>query len=131
MAHACKVHIFSCFIICKVLHIQILIFFFKLNSKHISCLYLSPAICFDILHNKRPQTNFSYFLLLGRAIGIPEMLRILDVKLHVDSRISNFLVPVGATLERMGSCLFICLSALFMVQLEGMPLGVSNILLIG
>lgn len=65
------------------------------------------------------------------AIGIPEMLRILDVKLHVDSRISNFLVPVGATLERMGSCLFICLSALFMVQLEGMPLGVSNILLIG
>lgn len=88
-------------------------------------------MCFDILHNKRPQTNFSYFLLLGRAIGIPEMLRILDVKLHVDSRISNFLVPVGATLERMGSCLFICLSALFMVQLEGMPLGVSNILLIG
>ncbi|XP_061197901.1 excitatory amino acid transporter 2-like [Saccostrea echinata] len=65
------------------------------------------------------------------AIGIPEMLRTLDVKLHVDTRISNFLVPVGATLERLGSCIFICLSALFMVQLEGMSLGASKILLIG
>lgn len=65
------------------------------------------------------------------VIGIPEMLRILDTKLHVDSRISNFLVPMGATLERLGSCLFICLSALFMLQLEGVPLGTSNVLLIG
>ncbi|XP_062602401.1 excitatory amino acid transporter 2-like [Saccostrea cucullata] len=65
------------------------------------------------------------------AIGIPEMLKTLDVKLHVDTRISNFLVPVGATLERLGSCIFICLSALFLVQLEGMSLAASKILLIG
>ncbi|XP_048781372.2 excitatory amino acid transporter-like [Ostrea edulis] len=65
------------------------------------------------------------------AIGIPEMLKTLDEKLHVDTRISNFLVPVGATLERLGSCIFICLSAMFLVQLEGISLGATKILFIG
>ncbi|XP_056014300.1 excitatory amino acid transporter-like isoform X2 [Ostrea edulis] len=65
------------------------------------------------------------------AIGIPEMLKTLHEKLHVDTRISNFLVPVGATLERLGSCIFICLSAMFLVQLEGISLDASRIFFIG
>lgn len=69
--------------------------------------------------------------LVFRAIGIPEILKVLDTKLHVDTRISNFLVPVGASLERLGSCLFICLSALFLIQLEGISLGATKILLVG
>lgn len=65
------------------------------------------------------------------AIGIPEMLKTLDENLHVDTRVSNFFVPVGASLVRCGSCMFICLSALFLAQLEGMTLDASRVVVIG
>ncbi|XP_052714335.1 excitatory amino acid transporter-like [Crassostrea angulata] len=65
------------------------------------------------------------------AIGIPEMLKTLDENLHVDKRVSNFFVPLGASLERCGSCLFICLSALFLAQLDGMILDTSKVVIIG
>ena len=83
------------------------------------------------------NASFNYFeriiFLLNRfrAIGIPEMLKTLDSKLHVDTRVSNLLVPLGAAMERMGSCVFIVLSALFLIQLEGISLPGSKILLIG
>lgn len=65
------------------------------------------------------------------AIGIPEMLKTLDENLHVDKRVSNFFVPVGASLVRCGSCMFICLSALFLAQLDGMTLDTSKVVVIG
>ncbi|XP_022335624.2 excitatory amino acid transporter 2-like isoform X1 [Crassostrea virginica] len=74
---------------------------------------------------------FTVFASTSTAIGIPEMLKTLDLKLHVDTRVSNLVVPLGAAMERMGSCVFIVVSALFLIQLEGISLPGSKILLIG
>ncbi|XP_062587359.1 excitatory amino acid transporter 2-like [Saccostrea cucullata] len=101
-------------------------------------LVLVPATYF-VATRKNPLYFFSailrpwltVFAPPSTAMRMPEMLRTLDVKLHVDTRVSNFRVPVGASIERLGSCLFICLSALFMVQLEGISVDASNILFIG
>lgn len=65
------------------------------------------------------------------AVGIPDMLKTLDENLHVDTRISNFFVPVAASLARCGSSIFICLSALFLAQLEGMSINASKVIIIG
>lgn len=76
----------------------------------------------------------SWLTVFGPAssvIGIPEMLKTLDENLHVDTRISNFFLPVGASLERCGSCMFICLSALFLAQLDGMTIDTSIVVVIG
>lgn len=59
------------------------------------------------------------------------MLKTLDENLHVDTRVSNFFLPVGASLERCGSCMFICLSALFLAQLDGMTIDTSIVVVIG
>lgn len=59
------------------------------------------------------------------------MLKTLDENLHVDKRISNFFVAVAASLARCGSCIFICLSALFLAQLEGMSMNASKVVIIG
>ncbi|XP_022339439.2 neutral amino acid transporter A-like [Crassostrea virginica] len=65
------------------------------------------------------------------AVGIPDMLKTLDENLHVDPRVSHFFVPVAVSLCRCGSCIFICLSALFLAQLEGMTISASNVVIIG
>ncbi|XP_056014314.1 neutral amino acid transporter A-like isoform X2 [Ostrea edulis] len=65
------------------------------------------------------------------AVGIPDMLKTLGENLHVDSRVSNFFVPVAASLARCGSCIFICLSSLFLTQLEGMSIDASKVVIIG
>lgn len=59
------------------------------------------------------------------------MLKTLDENLHVDRRISNFFVPVAVSIEKCGSCIFICLSALFLAQLEGMNMNASRVVIIG
>lgn len=59
------------------------------------------------------------------------MLKTLGENLHVDSRVSNFFVPVAASLARCGSCIFICLSSLFLTQLEGMSIDASKVVIIG
>lgn len=65
------------------------------------------------------------------AVGLPDMLKTLDENLHVDRRISNFFVPVAVSIEKCGSCIFICLSALFLAQLEGMNMNASRVVIIG
>ncbi|XP_041367643.1 excitatory amino acid transporter-like [Gigantopelta aegis] len=53
------------------------------------------------------------------AVAIPDMLVCLEGKNHVDKKVSRFVVPFAATLNRDGSCLFITLAAIYIGQTEG------------
>ncbi|KAJ8298631.1 hypothetical protein KUTeg_022691 [Tegillarca granosa] len=64
------------------------------------------------------------------AIGIPEVLNTCENKHGVDPRVSRFTVLFGATMSRMGSCYFICMSSLFIANLEGFELNAVRIILI-
>ncbi|KAK3104165.1 hypothetical protein FSP39_024977 [Pinctada imbricata] len=65
------------------------------------------------------------------AIAMPEMMNTLERKNDIDRRITRFSVPFGAALMRLGSCLFICLSALFLMVLEGKQITAIRVLLAG
>ncbi|XP_046367999.2 excitatory amino acid transporter-like [Haliotis rufescens] len=53
------------------------------------------------------------------AVSIPEQLRCLEEKNHISPKVTRFVVPFAATLNRDGSCLFITVTAMYIGQLEG------------
>ncbi|XP_050403240.2 excitatory amino acid transporter [Patella vulgata] len=62
------------------------------------------------------------------AIAIPEMMRTCEEKLGVDKSISGFVVPLAASLNRDGSCVFITVTATYIGQLAGADLNAGTII---
>src|SRR5690606_23625962 len=57
-------------------------------------------------------------------------MKVADEKLGVSSRISDFVIPVGATINMDGTALFQCVTVLFMAQAYGIELTLLNVLLL-
>ncbi|KAK7098760.1 excitatory amino acid transporter-like [Littorina saxatilis] len=87
------------------------------------------------------QNPFTLLLTLGRpwmvsfaaassAIAIPETLHSLEHVNHVDRRITRFVVPFAASINRDGSSIFIAVSCIFIAQLSGMDLNAAKIVLL-
>ena len=53
-----------------------------------------------------------------------------DEKLGVSSKISDFIIPIGATINMDGTALFQCATTVFMAQAYGIELSIFNLLLI-
>ncbi len=53
-----------------------------------------------------------------------------DEKLGVSSNISDFVIPLGATINMDGTALFQCVTTLFMAQAYGIELSMINVILI-
>ncbi|XP_061198274.1 excitatory amino acid transporter 2-like [Saccostrea echinata] len=70
------------------------------------------------------------FAVASSAIGMPELLKVVETKLHVDKRISRYTVPLGVALTRAGSTQFISLSSLFLMNLEGLTPSAPTIVLV-
>ena len=67
---------------------------------------------------------------LFRAIAMPETLHSLEVKNKCDKRVTRFVVPLSASIGRAGTCLYICVSCLFVIQLVGLDLTLTKITLV-
>jgi Na+/H+-dicarboxylate symporter len=61
---------------------------------------------------------------------MPISMKTADTKLGVSSNISDFVVPVGASINMDGTAIFQCVSALFLAQAYGMDLQIIDLLLI-
>lgn len=61
---------------------------------------------------------------------MPLSMKTADEKLGVSSNISDFVIPVGATINMDGTAVFQCITTLFMAQAYGIELTVINLLLI-
>lgn len=48
-------------------------------------------------------------------------------EIGVDSRVSRFVIPVGATINMDGTALYEAVAALFIAQLRKVPLSFGNI----
>ena len=70
------------------------------------------------------------FSTASSAAVMPLSMKTADEKLGISSNISDFVVPVGATINMDGTALFQCVTTLFMAQAYGVELGVMNLLLI-
>lgn len=61
---------------------------------------------------------------------MPVSMKTADEKLNVSSNISDFVIPIGATINMDGTALFQCVTTLFMAQAYGIELSMINLLLI-
>lgn len=77
---------------------------------------------------KEPQ--LLAFSTASSAAVMPLSMKTADEKLGVSSNISDFIIPVGATINMDGTAVFQCITTLFMAQAYGIELTVINLLLI-
>ncbi len=77
---------------------------------------------------KEPQ--LLAFSTASSAAVMPLSMKTADEKLGVSSNISDFVIPVGATINMDGTALFQCVTTLFMAQAYGIELSIMSLLLI-
>ncbi|MGR3810327.1 dicarboxylate/amino acid:cation symporter [Jiulongibacter sp. NS-SX5] len=70
------------------------------------------------------------FSTASSAAVMPLSMKVADEKLGVSSKVSDFVIPIGATINMDGTALFQCVTVLFMAQAYGIHLGVPEVLLI-
>ncbi|AWV96906.1 dicarboxylate/amino acid:cation symporter [Arcticibacterium luteifluviistationis] len=70
------------------------------------------------------------FSTASSAAVMPVSMKTADQKLGVSSNISDFVIPVGATINMDGTALFQCVTTLFMAQAYGIELSLINLVLI-
>jgi len=70
------------------------------------------------------------FSTASSAAVMPLSMKVADEKLGVASHVSDFVIPVGASINMDGTALFQCVTALFMAQAYGIELTLVNLILI-
>jgi Na+/H+-dicarboxylate symporter len=70
------------------------------------------------------------FSTASSAAVMPLSMKTADEKLGVSSNISEFVIPIGATINMDGTALFQCVTTLFMAQAYGIDLNMINLILI-
>ncbi len=70
------------------------------------------------------------FSTASSAAVMPLSMKTADDKLGVSSNISDFVIPIGATINMDGTALFQCVTTLFMAQAYGIELSVISLVLI-
>jgi Na+/H+-dicarboxylate symporter len=70
------------------------------------------------------------FSTASSAAVMPISMKTADEKLNVSSNISDFVIPIGATINMDGTALFQCATTIFMAQAYGIELSIVNLILI-
>jgi Na+/H+-dicarboxylate symporter len=63
---------------------------------------------------------------MHRAAALPVTFRCMDQKVKVDSRVSRFVLPIGATVNMDGTALFVSIASVFIAQINEIPLGMGE-----
>ncbi|XP_067293244.1 excitatory amino acid transporter 2b isoform X1 [Pseudorasbora parva] len=93
-----------------------------------------PGIYFAIVR-KNPYTFFmgifqAWITALGTASSagtLPVTFRCLEENLHIDKRVTRFVLPVGATINMDGTALYEAVAAIFIAQMNGIYLDPGQI----
>ncbi|XP_033101648.1 excitatory amino acid transporter 2-like [Anneissia japonica] len=64
------------------------------------------------------------------AATLPITMKCLEENLGVDSRITRFVLPVGATVNMDGTALYEAVAAIFIAQMNGIPLNMGKVITI-
>lgn len=70
------------------------------------------------------------FSTASSAAVMPLSLKTAEDKLQIKPSVSNFIIPIGATVNMDGTAIFQCISTLFIAQTYGMEFSLVNLLLI-
>ncbi|XP_072890172.1 excitatory amino acid transporter 2-like isoform X2 [Hemitrygon akajei] len=94
-----------------------------------------PSI-YLILTRKSPLTFFggifqAWITALGTASSagtLPVTFRCLEENLHIDRRVTRFVLPIGATINMDGTALYEAVAAIFIAQMNGIMLDPGQII---
>lgn len=70
------------------------------------------------------------FSTTSSAAVMPLSLQIAEEELHVDSAVSNFIIPIGATINMDGTALYQTITTLFIAQAYGLEMSLMNIMVV-
>ncbi len=70
---------------------------------------------------------FSFCLYFSSA-SLPVTIQCLEDKNKIDSRISRFVLPIGATINMDGTALYEAVAAIWIAQMYGKELDAGNII---
>ncbi len=70
------------------------------------------------------------FSTTSSAAVMPLSLKTAEEKLKLSPSVSNFIIPVGATINMDGTALFQCVTTIFIAQVYGMDMGLVAIVLV-
>ena len=99
---------------------------------------ITLPILLKIFGKKNP---FQYFINMGEALAtafttasstatLPITMECTEDKNHIDSRVSSFVLPLGATINMDGTALYEAVAALFIAQIYGVDLTLGNQIII-
>lgn len=99
-----------------------------------ACITL-PLIYF-LITRKNPLTFFkgmlqAWITALGTASSaatLPVTFRCLEENLHIDKRVTRFVLPVGATVNMDGTALYEAVAAIFIAQMNGINLSIGEVI---
>ncbi|XP_038107382.1 excitatory amino acid transporter [Culex quinquefasciatus] len=74
------------------------------------------------------QPMLTAFATASTAAALPVTFRTMNEKVKVDTRITRFVLPIGANINMDGTALFISIASIFIAQMSGMQLNFGQIL---
>lgn len=82
----------------------------------------------SIVYKKIKWTLYSHHLVLFSAATLPITFRCLEENNKIDQRVTRFVVAVGATVNMDGTALYEAVAAIFIAQMNGIHLGLGDII---
>lgn len=70
------------------------------------------------------------FSTASSAAVMPLSMKVADERLGVSSKVSDFVIPIGATVNMGGTALFQCVTVLFLAQVYGIELAMADLILV-
>ena len=114
----------------KFVIVSIIIFvgYFLIVHGFILRLLLNESIY--LFFNKIKNTLFFAFISSSSAATIPFTIKTAEDELKINKEITNFVIPIGATVNMDGSAIYLGIAAVFVSQLIGLDLSVFQYALI-
>lgn len=114
--------------------VYIVVFLFTLAFH--ACLVI-PLIFF-LITRKNPlkyiggmvQALVTAFATSSSSATLPVTMTCVEENNKIDKRVTQFVLPIGATINMDGSCIYFTISAIFMAQLDGIALGIPKVITI-
>uniref|UniRef100_A0A6M2DR11 Amino acid transporter n=1 Tax=Xenopsylla cheopis TaxID=163159 RepID=A0A6M2DR11_XENCH len=73
------------------------------------------------------QPMLTAFATASTAAALPVTFRSMHERLHVDKRITRFVLPIGCNINMDGTALFVAVASIFIAQMNGIYLGFGEI----
>uniref|UniRef100_K7FG94 Amino acid transporter n=1 Tax=Pelodiscus sinensis TaxID=13735 RepID=K7FG94_PELSI len=130
----------------KIVEMEDVVVLFTSLGKYICCCILGhfihgfiflPAIYFVFTRRNPYRFLWGIFTALATAFGtssssatLPLMMKCVEENNGVSKHISRFILPIGATVNMDGAALFQCVAAVFIAQLNNIPLNFIQVITI-